>query len=79
MPLLGIGHILTLVVKPTVISMKVPEALAVLSALEAVTQATQGLVISLPFCFLNSELQGVVRNHWRRWRMVRTVGRDQVH
>ena len=32
----------------------------------------QGFVISLPYCFLNSEVQGVVKNHWSRWRMVRT-------
>ena len=31
----------------------------------------QGFVISLPYCFLNSEVQGVVKNHWSRWRMVR--------
>ena len=32
----------------------------------------QGFVISLPYCFLNSEVQGVVKSHWSRWRMVRT-------
>ena len=32
----------------------------------------QGFVISLPYCFLNSEVQGAVKNHWSRWRMVRT-------
>ena len=31
-------------------------------------------MISLPYCFLNSEVQGVVKLHWERWKMVRNVG-----
>ena len=34
----------------------------------------QGLVISLPYCYLNTEVQSVVRNHYRRWQLIRTVG-----
>merc|ERR1719357_1319584 len=41
-----------------------------------IIMSTQGFVISLPYCFLNSEVQGVVKNHWSRWRMVRTVGKN---
>ena len=33
-------------------------------------------MISLSYCYLNSEVQGVVRSHWRRWMMVRRVGRE---
>ena len=33
-------------------------------------------MISLSYCYLNSEVQGVVRSHWRRWIMVRRVGRE---
>jgi hypothetical protein len=36
----------------------------------------QGVMISLSYCYLNSEVQGVVRSHWRRWMMVRRVGRE---
>ena len=77
MPLLGIGNILTLVVRPTVRSIGVPLLVAVSDAMEAVIVSTQGFVISLPYCFLNSEVQGVVRSHWSRWLMVRTVGKNQ--
>ena len=77
MPLLGVGHILTLLVNPTVRSIGVPLVVAVSDAMEAVITSTQGFVISLPYCFLNSEVQGVVRSHWSRWRMVRTVGKNQ--
>ena len=91
MPLLGVGHILTLVVKPTVEGIGIPLLFEVFEALEAVimsTQviilgimtvimsvimATQGFVISLPYCFLNSEVRGAVRSQWRRWQMVRCV------
>lgn len=75
MPLLGFGHILTMVVKPTVESLGLPLAMSVFKAVEAVIVSSQGFVISLPYCFFNSEVQGVVWSHWVRWRMVRTVGR----
>ena len=71
MPLLGVGHVMTLVVRPTVRSIGVPMLVAVSDAMEAVIVSTQGFVISLPYCFLNSEVQGAVRSHWSRWRMVR--------
>ena len=38
---------------------------------------SHGLVITLPFCFLNTEVQAVVKTHWRRWRMV-SVHFDQT-
>ena len=75
MPLLGVGYVMTLVVRPTVRSIGVPLLVAVSDAMEAVITSTQGFVISLPYCFLNSEVQGVVRSHWRRWWVVRPVGR----
>ena len=77
MPLLGVGYVMTLVVRPTVRSIGVPLLVAVSDAMEAVIVSTQGFVISLPYCFLNSEVQGVVRSHWSRWWMVRTVGKNQ--
>merc|ERR550517_1250846 len=78
MPLLGVGYVMTLVVRPTVRSIGVPLLIAVSDAMEAVIVSTQGFVISLPYCFLNSEVQGVVRSHWSRWRMVRTVGKNNA-
>ena len=87
MPLLGVGYVMTLVVRPTVRSFGIPLMVAVSDAMEAVIVSTQvilqimsmmimsthqGFVISLPYCFLNSEVQGVVKSHWSRWRMVRT-------
>ena len=79
MPLLGFGHILTLVVQPAVASIGVPLVQQISDCVEAVIASTQGLVISLPYCFLNSEVQGVLANHWKRWRLVRTVGRSSAH
>ena len=35
--------------------------------------SAQGLVISLPYCYLNSEVQGVIKTRWQRWKMVRNV------
>ena len=56
MPLLGFGHILTLVVQPAVASIGVPIAEQISDAVEAVITSGQGLMISLPYCFLNSEV-----------------------
>jgi hypothetical protein len=39
------------------------------------TIPAQGLVISLPYCYLNSEVQWVVISHYNRWQLIRTVGR----
>ena len=78
MPLLGVGYVMTLLVNPTVRSIGVPLLVAASDAMEAVITSTQGFVISLPYCFLNSEVQGVVRSHWSRWRMVRTVGKNNT-
>ena len=36
----------------------------------------QGLLISITYCFLNDEVQRVLRTHWRRAMMVRRVGRE---
>ena len=36
-------------------------------------------MISLPYCYLNSEVQHVVQSHYARWQLVRKVGRDQSH
>merc|ERR1719468_458942 len=34
----------------------------------------QGAIITLPYCFLNSEVRGVLSLHWSRWLLVRSVG-----
>jgi len=76
MTLLGFGFVITLVVRPSVEAMEVPLAIAIFRAIEAVIISSHGLVITLPFCFLNTEVQAVVRTHWRRWKMVRNVGKS---
>ena len=38
----------------------------------------QGLVISLPYCYLNTEVQSVVRTQYRRWQLIRTVGTGRM-
>ena len=32
--------------------------------------------MSLTYCFLNIEVQTVVKAHWSRWMMVRMVGKE---
>ena len=38
----------------------------------------QGLVIRLPYCYLSSEVQNIVKSHWKRWWLIQTVGRGQL-
>ena len=63
----------------------------VLQAVRAVLLSTQGAVITLPYCYCNSEVRRVVTTRWQytalgpvcltvcrwaRWNMVRTVGSE---
>ena len=34
----------------------------------------KGFIISLPYCFLNSEVCTIIKNHWRRWWMIKDIG-----
>jgi hypothetical protein len=31
----------------------------------------QGFVITLPYCFLNTEVRGILRQHFERWKATR--------
>jgi len=74
MPMLGFGYLITLV-GPT---QDQPTAHTIFEIVRSVLLSTQGLVISLPYCFLSAEVQGVIRAHWQRWWLVHTVGRGQL-
>merc|ERR1719154_280024 len=73
-PLLGFPYLLTLVGPDRDES---PQVYTVFQITRAIILSTQGLVISMLYCFLNGEIQLVVKTHWYRWKMVRTVGRDR--
>lgn len=34
---------------------------------------SQGFAVTLPYCFLNTEIRNVVKNHWDRYQTTRTV------
>jgi len=72
-PLLGFTYMLTLT-GPRTDSL----AYTVFQAGRAALLSTQGFVISLPYCFLNTEVQGVLRSHWERWKLVRNVNYSQT-
>ena len=69
-PLLGFTYLLTFI-GPSKESN--PLAYTIFQSVRAVLLSTQGGVITLPYCYLNSEVQGVLRSHWSRWQMVRSV------
>jgi len=75
MPMLGFGYLVTLV-GPSKNS--TPWAYTVFQIVRSIVLSTQGLVISLPYCFLSGEVQNVVLSHYRRWQLVRTVGKGQI-
>ena len=68
MPILGIGYLIT-IEGPTNIAW----AKDIFQIVRCVLLSTQGLVISLPYCYLNSEVQEALMVRWRRWRLVRRV------
>ena len=69
-PLLGFTYLLTFI-GPSKESN--PLAYTVFQSVRAVLLSTQGGVITLPYCYLNTEVQGVIRTRWDRWQMVRNV------
>merc|ERR1711915_166005 len=46
----------------------------VFQAMKVLLLSTQGAVITLPYCYLDTEVQEVLRTRWKRWRMVRSTG-----
>ena len=72
-PLLGFTYMLTLV-GPT--KEESPLGFLVFNTVRAALLSSQGAVISLPYCFLNAEVQAAIKLHWDRWWMVRTVGME---
>ena len=70
-PLLGFTYLLTLMGPSEEESFL---AFTIFQSVRAALLSTQGAVITLPYCFLNTEVQGVVKLHWERWKMVRNVG-----
>jgi len=75
MPMLGFGYLVTMV-GPDKDS--TPCAYTVFQIVRSVVLSTQGLVISLPYCFLSGEVQNVVLSHYRRWQLMRTVGKGEM-
>ena len=69
-PLLGFTYLLTFIGPSKETS---PLAYTIFQSVRAVLLSTQGAVITLPYCYLNTEVQGVIRTRWDRWQMVRNV------
>merc|ERR1719411_248006 len=69
-PLLGFTYILTLVGPSYSLS---PLAHQIFQTCRVCLLSTQGAVITLPYCYLNSEVQQALLVRWRRWRLVRRV------
>ena len=38
----------------------------------------QGFVITLPYCFLNTEVRGILRQHFERWKATRWGGKPTM-
>ena len=36
--------------------------------IRAVLLSTQGFTVTLPYCFLNTEVKGILHHNWARWR-----------
>ncbi|KAJ1527316.1 hypothetical protein ONE63_008833 [Megalurothrips usitatus] len=70
-PLLGITYILV-IAGPTEGS-----AANVFAHARALLLSTQGLLVALFYCFLNTDVRHTLRNRWGRWRDMRMVGRHR--
>ena len=70
MPVLGLTYMLTLLGPSARDS---PTAYTIFQAVRAALLSSQGAVITLPYCYLNTEVQGILIMHWNRWKTVRMV------
>ena len=66
-PLLGITYLITILPPLSPQSVAYP----VFAHFRAILLSTQGFMVSLPYCFLNTEVKGILQHHWKRWRNTR--------
>ena len=69
-PVLGFTYILTLL-GPS--ATDTPTAYTIFQAVRAALLSTHGAVITLPYCYLNTEVQSILTIRWKRWRMIRIM------
>ncbi len=67
-PLLGVTYIL-MIAGPTV-----GQAAKVFAYCRAILLSSQGLLVALFYCFLNSEVRNTLRHHCERWSTERSLG-----
>ncbi|ROT85797.1 putative diuretic hormone receptor-like [Penaeus vannamei] len=67
MPLLGSPHVLLLLAPAR------GTFSAVVAYMRAIVLSTQGLVVTVFYCFLNAEVQESLSNHMERWKSTRDV------
>jgi len=68
-PLLGITYLITIAAPSDTSSV----IYIIFVHFRAVLLSTQGLTVTLPYCFLNTEVKGILHHHWNRWRNTRNV------
>ena len=69
-PLLGITYIITILGPSDASSL----SHSLFEHLRALLLSTQGFTVTLPYCFLNTEVRGILRHHWNRSLSQRQVG-----
>ena len=69
-PVLGFTYILTLTGPTAEYS---PLGYSVFQGVRAVLLSSQGAVITLPYCYLNTEVGQVLLRRWNRWRMLKAL------
>lgn len=68
-PLLGITYLIT-ILGPTDSS---TVQYTMFEHIRAVLLSTQGFTVTLPYCFLNTEVKSILRHNFKRWRNTRNV------
>ncbi|XP_072156913.1 diuretic hormone receptor isoform X2 [Bemisia tabaci] len=67
-PLLGITYVLVIAGPTTGVSANI------YAYVRAVLLSTQGFLVAIFYCFLNTEVQNTVKHHMERWREARELG-----
>ena len=74
-PLLGITYLVTIVgPKETCSNGRIVYAATIFITIRNVLLSFQGFFITLPYCFLNSEVCTMIKRHWDAWRDTNNIG-----
>jgi len=77
MPLLGITFVITVITIDPSLDQETQLGWVIFMHARAFLLSTQGFLITLPYCFLNTEVRTIIKQRWERRRASRRCGQNR--